>query len=447
MIQNTLRDATVDAHRRGQTMAAMKGYAAYLASYPDDATMWSNFGALCRAQKLFPMAEKAQRRAYALEPEANGVRGNLANILSDMGKFDESIALRRLILRQHPDRPEQKALIGKCLRGAGRYAEAITFLEPAVAAHPEYADLPLQLAMTQMCAGDYAGGFANYRARWRTDELKPRNLFIPEWQGEPLAGKKIAVLPEQGFGDCVLMARHLPDLKALGGEVTLLVERPLTRLFQGIAGADHVVSVLHPENYDYWINMMDLGAIAVRTDADMRAPTVLNVPQDSVDRAVQIVAPHKKKFRVGVVWTGSMTYRGNAFRSFSHTDFLGLTDLPNLQLFSLYKGPALDDYFMDGTASVIIDTASTDRDFADCAATMQQMDLVITSDTATAHIAGSLGLPTWVVLQKDAFWVYRHNGENTPWYPTMRIFRQDEPLKWDTVMEQVKAALSKVLKA
>jgi ADP-heptose:LPS heptosyltransferase len=120
-----------------------------------------------------------------------------------------------------------------------------------------------------------------------------------------------------------------------------------------------------------------------------------------------------------------------------------MANTPNVQLFSLYKGPFLEAFQKDGSAGLIIDTASTDRDFADCAATMKEMDLIITSDTATAHIAGSLGVPVWVMLHWDAFWVYRHAGETTPWYPSMRLFRQAKPQDWASAFDAANKALVK----
>lgn len=149
---------------------------------------------------------------------------------------------------------------------------------------------------------------------------------------------------------------------------------------------------------------------------------------------------------MGVIWTGSVTYKGNAFRSFSHTDFLPLTQIAGVQLFSLYKGPMLEPYFADGSSAFIVDAGSDESGFADTAATMKAMDLVITSDTATAHIAGSLGVPTWTILHWDPFWVWTHKGDTTGWYPQMRLFRQKTPLDWSGVMADVEEALALKMK-
>ncbi len=440
---SSLRAACVDAHRRGDTAAACTLYARYLALDPGDAGLWSNLGALLRTTGRHSLALRAQKRAFELDPDAPGIRNNFANILSDLGHYDRSVRLRQEILALTPDDLNHLAMIGRCLRGLGQYRAAIDHLEPLVARFPDDAELQVQLAFAQLGEGDFSRAFRSYRARWRTPELTQRNLPFPEWDGQAdLAGKTVLVLPEQGFGDAVLFNRFLPHLKALGPRVLLLAEKPMTRLFQDVAGADWVGTALpKDETVDCWVNVMDLALLQLRSRADIPPPSVLHVPADATARALSIVAPHRDKFRVGVVWTGSTTYKGNAFRSFSHADFLPLTDLPGVQLFSLYKGPGLDAYQADATATLIIDSASTDRDFADCAATMQQMDLIITSDTAAAHIAGSLGLPCWTILHWDPFWIYTHRGARTPWYPSMRLFRQIAALEWSGVMTSVRLAL------
>ncbi|MDC0116180.1 hypothetical protein OAH97_01725, partial [Octadecabacter sp.] len=263
-------------------------------------------------------------------------------------------------------------------------------------------------------------------------------------------GKSILILPEQGFGDMVLLARFIPLLTAKGARVRLVAKEPLLRLFESMEGVDWLGSAARKDDpVDLWITFMDLPKLIFGPD-DLGAvpdPTVLTIPRDSTERAKRITENHCNMLKVGVVWSGSSTYKGNSFRSFSHREFLPMARVPNVQLFSLYKGPFLENFQRDGSAALIIDAASMDRDFADCAATMREMDLVITSDTATAHIAGSLGVPTWVMLHWDAFWVYRHQGETTVWYPSMRLFRQPKPQDWLGAFDAVLAALIEKAKA
>lgn len=440
--QSQLRQIATKAHREGELSKAARAYASYLALFPNDAGIWSNVGSLHRSAGRHLMALRSHRKAISLSPDDEGLKNNLANTLSDIGQYDESIAIRKAIVEKKPDSLNHLAMIGRCLRGKGDYDAAIEHLEAAIEAHPDDAELQMQLAFAMLGKGDYVTGFAAYEARWHAGELKPRDLAYPQWQGESLDGKSITVLPEQGFGDAVLFMRFLPFLKAQGAHVRLIAEGPMMRLFDGLPGTDEVAPVSEASlATDFWVNMMDLAA-PVLIAGDIPQPVKLTVPTDSQTRADQIVAPHAERLKVGVVWTGSATYKGNAFRSFTHNELMPLTDLPDVQLFSLYKGPFLKDFYESGADTVMIDVGASDRDFADCAAAMQKMDLIITSDTATAHIAGSLGVPTWVVLHWDPFWVWSHSGDKTPWYPSVRLFRQKQPMDWDGVMSEVRLALA-----
>lgn len=442
-----LRQRAIDLHKAGDLVQAVPLYARYFAHHPQDAKMWSNFGVLHRSAKRFEQGLRAQKRAYALDPSDLGTLNNYANILSDMGRYDESIALRKKMLEHDPHDKSQLAMIGRCLRGQGAYEAAIKHLDKALRIHPDYPELRLQLAFAQLGAGRYKAGFESYKSRWDAGELKPRNLPYPKWRGEDISGKTILVMPEQGFGDAVLFSRFVPVLRDIGAKVHVLVEKPLVSLFEGMDGADWTGPVVGPENgIDCYVDMMDLAAIYFQTKREIPAPTKLSIPQDARVRAAKITEPFSDVYKIGVVWTGSVTYKGNALRSFSHRDFLPLTEIPGVQLFSLYKGPMLEPYFEDGSSAFIVDAGSSDRGFADTAAMMEQVDLVITSDTVTAHIAGSLGVPTWTVLHWDAFWVWRHSGDATDWYPNMRLFRQDAPMDWDSVHAKVKAALIEHLK-
>jgi hypothetical protein len=438
-----LRHQAATLHRAGKLAEARPVYAAYLAKHPRDGGMWSNFGSLLRSEGWHDLSILAQERALALDPRSRAVMNNLANVLSDVGQYDRALPLRSAILDQDAGDVAQKAMIGKAMRAMGRHSEGIAWLERAVADHPDDHEMHIQLALTQLADGRYAEGFRNYEHRWMTGELKQRQIPRPKWQGENLKGKTILVMPEQGFGDAIAFARFLPVLREFGpARVLLLSEKPLLRLFAEIEGVDWTGPEVGPDlPFDVWTNIMDLPPLHFDLTEDIPAPTRLTIPEDARARARSIVLPHANSFKVGVVWCGSVTYRGNAFRSFSHTEFHRLIDLPGVQLFSLYKGPELARFHADGTSGFIIDTASTDRDFADCAATMSEMDLIVTSDTATAHLAGSLGLRVWTLLHWDAFWLWQRSRDSTPWYPSMRLIRQDRARDWTGVMERVRAEI------
>lgn len=440
------RAAIIDAHKKGRVDEALAEYTKYLAEHPKDAGVWTNLGALYRSMGQHQMGKIAQQRAYALAPNERGVLNNYANILSDLGDYEDSIALRQKSLARDPSHLMHHAMIGRCLRGMGNYDAAIDYLTPKVAEFPQESEIQLQLAFAQLGAGHYGAAFRSYEARWNSDELEAAEMPFLKWQdGMNIEGKTILIMPEQGFGDMVLLSRFIPLIAAKGARIRLVAKKPLLRLLDGIEGVEWIGPTARKTGpIDLWVSLMDLPKLVygAQEHGDVPAPSVLNVPQDSIDRARKITAQHRDMFKVGVVWSGSATYKGNGFRSFTHRELLPMANLQGVQLFSLYKGPFLESFHKDGSAALILDAASTDRDFADCAATMQEMDLVITSDTATAHIAGSLGIETWVVLHWDAFWIYRHSGDTTPWYPSMRLFRQPKPQDWAGAFDAVLAALT-----
>jgi len=404
-----LRAAAVNAHRAGRLEDALEGYTRYLARFPKDSGIWTNLGA-------------------------------------DLGDYAKSIELRQTSLKADPSHLMHHAMIGRCYRGMGEYQKAIDYLTPMADKFPEEPEIKLQLAFAQLGAKDYGAAFRSYDSRWETEEIDRPVVPFTRWEdGMSVDGKTLLILPEQGFGDMVLLARFIPLVAALGANIRLVAKKPLIRLLEGIEGVDWIGSGANTADpIDLWITLMDLPKLVYGADEAgvVPAPTVLTIPADSADRAKRITAQHQDMFKLGVVWSGSATYKGNSFRSFTHREFLPMANLPNVQLFSLYKGPFLESFHEDGSAAIIIDTASTDRDFADCAATMREMDLIITSDTATAHIAGSLGIPVWVMLHWDAFWVYRHAGETTDWYPSMRLFRQAKPQDWGSAFDAALAALT-----
>jgi len=442
-----LRIRSVNAHKAGRHEDALKGYTRFLQQHPSDAGIWTNLGALYRSLGRHEMGRTAQVRAYALAPDDKGVLNNYSNILSDLGDYEHSIELRKKSLQIDPSHLMHHAMIGRCLRGLGQYQDAIDYLVPMIATYPDETELKLQLAFAQLGAGQYGAAFRTYDSRWNSGELEQPELPFTKWEdGVSIEGKTLLILPEQGFGDMVLLARFIPLIAAMGAKIHLVVKKPLLRLFEGMEGVDWVgVSAAKDDPVDMWLSLMDMPKLVYGPNESgaIPSPVKLNIPADSIERAEGLTAKHRDMFKVGVVWSGSATYKGNTFRSFTHREFLPMTNTPNVQLFSLYKGPFLEAFHEDGSAALIIDTASTDRDFADCAATMKEMDLIITSDTATAHIAGSLGVPVWVMLHWDAFWVYRHEGEITPWYPSMRLFRQAKPQDWASAFDAANKALEK----
>ncbi len=438
-----LRAAALDQHQKGNLKDARNLYRHYLQRAPDDAMFWSNLGAMFRSEKNYDMAAACQRRALQLDSKSLSIINNAANALYDAGAAEEALALRQRALKIEPGKAENYATLAKYLRGLGRHEEAEAELNKALRVHPDDPELHIQLSFAQLSQGKYPEGFTSFHWRWQGDEISPPEFDFPQWQGEDLTGKTILITPEQGFGDTVLMARFFKPLKALGGTVKFACKPPLRRLFDATPGID--VFAEHRTDLhgcDYWAPMMDLPRYLGTTIDTIPAPAILNVPEDSIERARQMTAPYDKMFKLGVLWSGSVTYRANHKRSFSHTSFLRLAGIAGLQMFSLYKGPLTEPFHADGTSCIIIDAASEDRDFADSAALIRQLDLVVTMDSAIAHVAGSLGGEVWDLLHSEAYWLYEPFDDHTPWYPNMRLIRQREAGNWDAVFDRLHKGIS-----
>ncbi len=333
-----IRQAAFEAHQKGDLKVAQNLYQIYLQNRPKDAAIWSNLGALFRKKKKYDLAAATQLRALELEPNSASVMNNAANAFYDSGRIKDAIKLRKTIINARPNDPENYSSLGKCHRGLGQLEKAQTVLKKGIKKFPDYAENYIQLAFVQLAKGDYQAGFETFNWRWKGDELTPPKFSFPKWTGEALDGKTILVIPEQGFGDTVLMARFLNGLKQQGCTIKMVIKAPLRRLF---AEVEKDIEVIETQDElgecDYWVPMMDLPLHMDATIDNLPAPAQMSIPEDSIERARAIVAPFADRFKIGVMWSGSVTYRANHKRSFGHERFLELSDIPDIQMLALLR--------------------------------------------------------------------------------------------------------------
>ncbi|MEM6906517.1 MAG: tetratricopeptide repeat protein, partial [Pseudomonadota bacterium] len=332
-----LFSAAVERHQKGELEVAAKLYRTYLAAAPGQARGWTNYGALLRKQGHFAAAIAAHRKALQLQPGMENAANNLCNALADAGQFAEAIERREALHAANPDDFNKLRDLTVALRGGWQHARVISTVDQAEArlGVENLGELQLQRALSRLMLGDYAGGFADFEARYHGTEVSlPKEMPFPRWQGEDLAGKRILVMPEQGFGDAILMARFLPRLKAMGADVTLVVKPPLMRLFAELEGVDRLVpSAKKTDAYDFYTPNMSLPHF-VGAESWPPPPPKLAIPEEARARAERLIRPFKDWFKVGVIWTGSLTYKANHRRSTAPESFLPLADLPGVQLFS-----------------------------------------------------------------------------------------------------------------
>ena len=449
LVRLTSQDA--DAHYSfGSVLASLQRDREAIACYrraislqPDHADAHSNLGAALHRRGENDEAEAVCRRAIILDPKSAVAHVNLGSALARQERLDEAAESFRAATELKADLAEAHFNLALTLHHLGRFDEALARYRRAVAIRPDYADAQLGegfLLLTM--ARDFPVALAALECRWRLADRTPREFKAPQWRGEPLQGRSILLHAEQGFGDSLMFLRYAPMVAARGGRVVIEVPRTLARLAARIAGRKFTVvpSGSPLPAFDLHCPLMSL-PLAFATTAQTIPAIVpyLRPDRAMLDRWKQRLgtAPGLK---VGVAWAGNPAHHSDALRSVPLERFASLFDLPGISFFSLQVGDRAKD-LASPVAGRTADLSSELKDFAETAAATANLDLVITVDTAVAHLAGALGAPVWVLLPYVADWRWFIERADSPWYPTARLFRQSRRGDWAGVFARVRAAL------
>jgi hypothetical protein len=328
----------------------------------------------------------------------------------------------------------------------GRPEAALQALERAIALAPDYADAHWNRALTLLLAGDFAQGWPAYEWRWRATGMREPDLAAPRWDGGPLDGQTILLHAEQGLGDSIHFVRYAPLVAARGGRVIVQCPAPLARLLATCAGVARVIPRGEPlPPFELQAPLMSLpGLLNTRLDNIPAEVPYLAPPAGAgaaAQAALAALAALGARRTVGVVWAGNPAHENDRNRSCPARCFAAL-GAPERALVSLQKGAGADDIAAIPGA---LDLGPRLEDFAATAAAIARLDLVIAVDTATAHLAGALGRPVWLLLPHAPEWRWQLRRDDSPWYPTMRLFRQERPGDWPGVFERVGEALKSAL--
>lgn len=397
----------------------------------------SNLGNVFHAMGRLSDAVLCYEEALRLDPDYAEAHGNLANTLDRLGRSTDALTHRLEAVRLRPDRPESYTLLGNTLRTLGMIHEALVCFGQALAIDPDNAEAHAGRGVTLLLAGDFLPGWKDYEWRWKTKRFPPRNFPQPVWDGTELAGKTILLHAEQGFGDTLQFVRYTALVKEKGGEIVLECQPRLVPLLARLPGIREVVAAGSPlPSFDVHAPLLSLPHI-LSTALNMvpAATPYLTVPEERLEawRTKIGEAPGKK---VGLVWAGSPTYQDDHIRSLQFGDLAPLLATPGVRFFSLQKGPAAAQLTEQATP-----LEEDSSDVLDTAAAMQNLDLVITVDSMPAHLAGALGVPVWTLLPYSPDWRWMMYREDSPWYPTMRLFRQPQAGDWASVLARVAEAL------
>ncbi|MFO0292732.1 MAG: tetratricopeptide repeat protein [Rhodospirillales bacterium] len=415
-----------------------------VAATPQRSDAWNALGVALRAGGQPREALGCYRRALELAPEDIAATANMANATKDLQRYAEAVALHRRVIARQPDSTAWTNM-GVALHDGGMLAEALAAFEQAIRLNPENASAQFDRSQVLLRMGRFEEGWPAFEWRWRLPD-KPAfpGYTTPAWDGKDLQGA-LLVWPEQGFGDAILSMRFLEKLRSRVRRIAVGCKPELMRLFSRLAGVDELVAVGAPAPaHAAHIPLMSLPGKAMRTLADLPPPARLHVPPEARARLAPLIARAGKRLKVGIVWSGSITFKANAQRATSLDRFLSFAEVPGVQLFSLQKGPRAADLAASGARNFIIDIGSHCEDFADTAAAIDQLDLVIMTASSVAHLAGSLGKPIWNLLPFSPYWLYLEGRSDSPWYPSMRLFRQRTPGDWDPVFAEARNALGEL---
>lgn len=425
-------------------------YRQAIAYDPFAASTHNNLGVLYNEMKRTDEALTEFRRAVAVSPEYEWSYLNMAPALLDSGDAEASIATCRRAMKMKPDLPIAQFNLGASLKALNRVDEASACFRTAIRLQQDFGEAHFALGQVLLMQGDYEEGWREYDWRWKLSEYRwltniHGEFTQPRWRGEPIPGKTLLIYGEQGLGDVIQHARYIPQIVAKGVEVVLAVHPPVVPLFTKLEGVTVVPMDAALPPFDLHCPLLGMPEIF-----GTRIDTVpAKVPYIAVDPAK--VEQWKKRiggkgFKVGIVWAGNPGQRGDRWRSPRLAAMAPLFDVPGVTFVALQMGAGREDLAQHPLPASAIDLGEEIKDFADTAAIMMGLDLVITSCTAPLHLAGALGVPTWAVIPFSPHFLWLLGRSDSPWYPTLTLYRQDRPgTDWSvpvTAMARDMAALA-----
>ncbi|SDL39257.1 Glycosyltransferase family 9 (heptosyltransferase) [Maridesulfovibrio ferrireducens] len=419
---------------------ALNFYAMALSYSPDEPVILSNLGVLLRSQDKIRAAEECYRRALAVDPDSSGCWTNLGNVLRRQGQLKEAVYCHRKAFKLDRKFIDAYYNLGLVLQDMGKIDEAIQIFDFCLKSKPDDVRINWDRALALLSKGDFIQGFEAYEYRWYRNELNERHFKQPLWDGSPLNGRRIFLYSEQGFGDTLNFCRYVAEVAKAGGEVILECQKELVSLLKGLEGLEEIVSAGDRlPDFDVQAPLLSLPRIMKHDMDSIPSKCPYLVPPAGAGFPVHV--PPGTKFKVGIVWAGKPTHKNDHNRSVDIENFLIFSRIPGVMLYSLQKGDEAAQREKSACGFLVRELASGCDDFGDTAKVLGQLDLVITVDTSVAHLAGALGIPVWVALPYNPDWRWMRERADSPWYPSMTLFRQENPGDWGPVFKEMLASL------
>jgi predicted O-linked N-acetylglucosamine transferase (SPINDLY family) len=402
---------------------------------PQAVTSWARLGETLHAHRRHAEAAAAFRNALLLDPAHGDSLGNLALSHRSMDEFDLAVPFYRRSL-QVQSNVAVMINYASCLRSLERMDDALAVLDAALAREPESGNAHFAKSMILLLQGRLTEGWQEYAWRWRSPILTARPFPQPRWEGEPFPGKSLLIHTEQGMGDLLHLVRFLPAVKARGGTVYLELQPELMRLLDGFPGIDAASERGQPPPpSDLQIPLMDLpGALGITLENCTPQMPYLTAP-GAQEAAWRERLAGAGGLKVGIVWAGNPDHANDKRRSMPPELLTPLLTIPGVSFFSLQVGGHAGK--LTALAPQVRDLAPLLTDWTETAGALANLDLVITVDTSVCHLAGAMGRPVWTLLPIECDWRWLLQREDTPWYPTMRLFRHTTRGDWAGMVQRL----------
>jgi len=413
-----------------------------------DARAYTLLARALKYQKRKDEAGRAFFQAAKLEPENPDYLYNLALFHQENGELAAAEKIYLELINKYPAYADALANLGRLYQDSNQPGKALLYYHKDLALRPNDPDSHFNLAFMYLLTGDYSRGWKEYEWRFKrtaVDRTYPHSFTQPRWQGENFAGKTLLVHGEQGFGDNLQFLRYLPPAKRRGGRLLFEIPRQLCKLLQNHPGIDQLLIFDHqqayPKAFDYYIPLMSLARVFQTDDAGPPPPEPLIKAPGALCRAWRARLTGKAGFKVGLVWGGHPV--PDPARSCPALELAPLLELDDIDFYGLQTGPPAEEAReLKQFSSFRGNLGPEWHSFADTAAVIANLDLVITIDTATAHLAGAMGKAVWTMLPFAPDWRWGLEQEKSPWYPSMCLFRQSEPGNWQAPLAQIKTRLN-----
>ncbi|MHC4559811.1 MAG: tetratricopeptide repeat protein [Planctomycetota bacterium] len=425
----------------GKFKEAIAAFEQAVSLKPDYVEAYNNMGNAYLSQGCYADAVEKYNKVVSLNPDYIEAYNSMAVALQYQGKFTAAIDNCYRALSFKPDYTKAYNTIASVLLKKGLYTEAIENYKEALRLDPDYVEAHINLGMTYLLSGRFEEGWAEYR--WRLNAGKviyPHNYQLPCWDGSSFVGRRLLVHYEQGFGDNIQFVRYLPMVKARGGTVICEMLEPLIGLFRGFPGIDELIETSSngktAVEFDFYVPLLELPRIFGTTLETIPA----EVPYLHTDSARAEYWQQRLtgiNLKVGIVWAGKPAHTEDKNRSCRLRHFLPLAKIPGVRLYGLQKGNAVGQVKDLAGQMSVMNLADELKDFTDTAAVIENLDLVISVDTAVLHLAGAMGKPAWAILPFTPDWRWMLDRQDSPWYPTLRLFRQIRYGDWDDVFQRV----------